>query len=122
MKLSCSHYYNEINLNVGCPSKAVQKGSFGACLMKNKKLVRNCLAAMNNACDIDVSIKCRIGLSKDFNYDFLSLWHNKKTLDVKNWIKKTNCHCTYDCAWSLNILGNAKYQPELIGSVFGKSW
>ena len=40
----------------------------------------------------------------------------------KNWIKKTNCHCTYDCAWSLNILGNIKYQPELIESVFGKSW
>ena len=63
-----------------------------------------------------------LGNIRDFNYDFLSLWHNKKTQSVKKWIKKTNCHCTYDCAWSLNILGNAKYQPELIGSVFGKSW
>ena len=63
-----------------------------------------------------------LGNIRDFNYDFLSLWHNKKTQSVKKWIKKSNCHCTYDCAWSLNILGNAKYQPELIGSVFGKSW
>ena len=63
-----------------------------------------------------------LGNIRDFDYDFLSLWHNKKTQNVKNWIKKTNCHCTYDCAWSLNILGNIKYQPELIESVFGKSW
>ena len=63
-----------------------------------------------------------LGNIRDFNYDFLSLWHNKKTLGVKNWIKKTDCHCTYDCAWSLNILGNIKYQPELIKSVFEKSW
>ena len=38
--------YDEINLNVGCPSKAVQKGSFGACLMKDKHLVRNCIESM----------------------------------------------------------------------------
>ena len=71
-KIAKSYNYDEINLNVGCPSKAVQKGSFGACLMKNKKLVRNCLEAMNNSADIEVSIKCRIGLGKDFNYEFFS--------------------------------------------------
>ena len=62
--------YDEINLNVGCPSKAVQKGSFGACLMQDKKLVKNCLDAMQTNKNIEVSIKCRIGLGKDFNYDF----------------------------------------------------
>tara|TARA_B100000965_G_scaffold279190_1_gene237036 strand:- start:76 stop:1062 length:987 start_codon:yes stop_codon:yes gene_type:complete len=62
--------YNEINLNVGCPSKAVQKGSFGACLMKDKNLVKNCLDAMQINKNIEVSIKCRIGLGKNFNYDF----------------------------------------------------
>ena len=71
-KIAQSNNYNEINLNVGCPSKAVQKGSFGACLMKNKTLVRNCLEAMNNVCNIEVSIKCRIGLGKDFNYEFFA--------------------------------------------------
>ena len=71
-KIAKSYNYDEINLNVGCPSKAVQKGSFGACLMKNKILVRNCLEAMINSADIEVSIKCRIGLGYEFNYEFFS--------------------------------------------------
>ena len=69
-KLAYELNYDEINLNVGCPSKAVQKGSFGACLMKNKSLVKNCLDAMQINKNIEVSIKCRIGLGKDFNYEF----------------------------------------------------
>ena len=71
-KIAKEYNYNEINLNVGCPSKAVQKGKFGACLMKEKKLVKDCLYAMNNVGGIEVSIKCRIGLGKDFDYDFFS--------------------------------------------------
>ena len=71
-KIAKSYNYDEINLNVGCPSKAVQKGSFGVCLMKNKKLVRACLETMQNASDIEVSMKCRIGLGSDFNYDYFS--------------------------------------------------
>jgi len=62
--------YDEINLNVGCPSKAVQKGSFGACLMKDKTLVRQCLESMQSNSNIEVSLKCRIGLGKNLNYDF----------------------------------------------------
>ena len=69
-KIAKNYNYNEINLNVGCPSKAVQKGSFGACLMNKKVLVRNCLEAMMESADIEVSIKCRIGIGKEFNYDF----------------------------------------------------
>ena len=69
-KLAYELNYDEINLNVGCPSKAVQKGSFGACLMKDKVLVKNCLDAMQINRNIEVSIKCRIGLGKDFNYEF----------------------------------------------------
>jgi tRNA-dihydrouridine synthase A len=71
-KIAKSYNYDEINLNVGCPSKAVRKGKFGACLMKDKKLVRNCLEAMSSTSGIEVSIKCRIGLGKDFNYEFFS--------------------------------------------------
>ena len=76
-KIAKSYNYDEINLNVGCPSKAVQKGSFGACLMRDKFLVKNCLESMNNINDIEVSLKCRIGIGKDFNYDFFSDFINE---------------------------------------------
>ena len=68
-KIAYSYNYDEINLNVGCPSKAVQKGSFGACLMKNKILVRQCLESLQSN-KIEVSMKCRIGLGREKNYDF----------------------------------------------------
>ena len=71
-RIAKSYNYDEINLNVGCPSKAVQKGSFGACLMQDKKLVRACLETMQNASDIEVTMKCRIGLGNDLNYDYFS--------------------------------------------------
>jgi tRNA-dihydrouridine synthase A len=54
--------YNEINLNVGCPSDRVQSGSFGAVLMKNPKLVARCCEAMKTATSIDITVKCRIGV------------------------------------------------------------
>ena len=68
-EIAYQYNYNEINLNVGCPSKAVQKGSFGACLMQDKILVKECLEIMQND-KIVVSMKCRIGLGKNLNYDF----------------------------------------------------
>ncbi len=54
--------YDEINLNVGCPSGRVQSGAFGACLMKQPALVARCVAAMRGAVDIPVTVKCRIGV------------------------------------------------------------
>ena len=68
-KIAIDYNYDEINLNVGCPSKAVQKGSFGACLMKDKLLVRNCIEALQND-KIEATLKCRLGLGKELNYDF----------------------------------------------------
>ena len=68
-KIAVNYNYDEINLNVGCPSKAVQKGSFGACLMQNKKLVRNCIEALQND-KIEASLKCRLGLGNKLNYEF----------------------------------------------------
>ena len=76
-KIAKIYNYDEINLNVGCPSKAVQKGSFGACLMKDKVLVRNCLDSMASSSDIIVSLKCRIGIGKDHDYDFFSEFINE---------------------------------------------
>lgn len=63
--------YDEINLNLGCPSERVQKGSFGACLMIEPKLVQTCLNAMKQSVSIPVTAKCRTGIDKIEDYDFL---------------------------------------------------
>ena len=68
-KIAIDYNYDEINLNVGCPSKAVQKGSFGACLMRDKILVRNCIEALQND-KIEATLKCRLGLGRELNYEF----------------------------------------------------
>jgi tRNA-dihydrouridine synthase A len=57
-----AHGYDEINLNVGCPSDRVQSGSFGAVLMKNPKLVAACCEAMKKSTSVDLTVKCRIGV------------------------------------------------------------
>jgi len=54
--------YDEVNLNVGCPSSRVQAGRFGACLMKEPELVAECVSAMRTAVSIPVTVKCRIGV------------------------------------------------------------
>lgn len=54
--------YREINLNVGCPSDRVQGGNFGACLMATPQLVAECVAAMQRAVTVPVTVKCRIGI------------------------------------------------------------
>lgn len=54
--------YDEINLNVGCPSDRVQSGAFGACLMKTPALVAECVAAMRGAVGVPVTVKCRLGV------------------------------------------------------------
>src|SRR5690242_8113205 len=54
--------YDEINLNVGCPSDRVQSGRFGACLMREPALVADCMAAMRDAVSLPVTVKCRIGV------------------------------------------------------------
>src|ERR1700760_3450192 len=56
--------YDEINLNCGCPSDRVQSGRFGACLMREPKLVAECVAAMAAAVDVPVTVKCRIGVDE----------------------------------------------------------
>ena len=62
--------YDEININLGCPSKKVQKNKFGACLMKEPDLVAECINEMVNSCNIPVTAKTRIGFddTEDFNY------------------------------------------------------
>ncbi len=64
--------YDEININLGCPSKKVQKNKFGACLMKEPDLVSECINAMVNACKIPVTAKTRIGFDNIESYDYLN--------------------------------------------------
>ncbi len=63
--------YDEINLNCGCPSDRVQKGAFGACLMRDPKLVADCVKAMQDAVDVPVTVKHRLGLDGTTTYSFV---------------------------------------------------
>ena len=70
-KLAEQWGYDEVNLNCGCPSERVQKGSFGACLMSEPNLVADCVKAMQDACSLPVTVKHRIGIDKIDNYEFV---------------------------------------------------
>ncbi len=61
--------YDAINMNVGCPSDRVKSGRFGACLMAEAALVGQCVAAMQRAVSIPVSVKCRLGIDRDDSYE-----------------------------------------------------
>ncbi len=63
--------YQEINMNVGCPSDRVKAGRFGACLMAEPDLVRDTISAMRDAVTIPVSVKCRLGIDRDDSYEAL---------------------------------------------------
>ncbi len=76
-KLAEEYSYKEVNLNLGCPSKKVQKNSFGACLMKEPELVADCLNEMVNACNIPVTAKTRIGVDDIEEFDYLNKFVNK---------------------------------------------
>ena len=72
----CAHIgadfgYDEINLNIGCPSDRVANARFGACLMAEPELVADCVAAMRAACDLPVTVKTRIGIDDSEDYEFL---------------------------------------------------
>jgi tRNA-dihydrouridine synthase A len=69
-RLGEQYGYDEINLNVGCPSDRVQSGRFGACLMAEPGLVAECLRAMRDAVTIPVTVKCRIGIDDQDDYAF----------------------------------------------------
>jgi tRNA-dihydrouridine synthase A len=70
-KLGAQAGYDEINLNVGCPSDRVQSGTFGAVLMKSPDLVSECIKAMQDAVDVEVTVKCRIGVDDQVPQDVL---------------------------------------------------
>lgn len=82
-KIGMDMGYDEINFNIGCPSKKAQHGSFGACLMQNQDLIIECITAMQKTVSIPVSVKMRLGINNTFSYP--KLHHLIATL--------TNCGC-----------------------------
>lgn len=71
-KLAADRGYDEVNINVGCPSDRVQNGRFGACLMAEPDLVAECVDAMKQVVDIPVTVKTRIGIDEQDSYEFLT--------------------------------------------------
>ena len=71
-KLGASRGYDEININVGCPSDRVQSGAFGACLMAEPESVAACVASMREVTDVPVTVKSRIGIDDRDDYGFLA--------------------------------------------------
>jgi tRNA-dihydrouridine synthase A len=71
-RIAARRGYDEVNLNVGCPSDRVQRGRFGACLMLEPGLVRDCVSAMREAVDIPVTVKTRLGVDDRYSYDYFS--------------------------------------------------
>jgi tRNA-dihydrouridine synthase A len=70
-KLAEGYGYDEVNLNIGCPSERVQRGAFGACLMAEPELVADCVRAIREAVRVPVTVKHRIGLNKEEDYSFV---------------------------------------------------
>jgi tRNA-dihydrouridine synthase A len=70
-RLAAQWGYDEVNLNCGCPSERVQRGSFGACLMAEPTLVAECVKAMRDVVDIPVTVKHRIGIDRVEDYGFV---------------------------------------------------
>jgi len=77
-KIAQDFGYDEVNLNVGCPSDRVQNNMIGACLMGHPQLVADCIKAMQDACDIPVTVKHRIGIDDQDSYE--ELHHFVKTV------------------------------------------
>ncbi|MFW5453577.1 tRNA dihydrouridine(20/20a) synthase DusA [Thioalkalivibrio sulfidiphilus] len=71
-RMAEDHGYDEVNLNVGCPSDRVQSGRFGACLMAEPQLVADCVEAMRSACGLPVTVKTRIGIDDRDSYPELT--------------------------------------------------
>ena len=79
--------YDEININLGCPSKKVQKNKFGACLMKEPDLVAECINSMVNSCKIPVTAKTRIGFDDMEEFDYLNKFiHKMRDAGTKTFI------------------------------------
>jgi len=86
-KLGAQWNYDEINLNLGCPSPRVRKGGFGAALMQAPQLVAHCLKAMHEACNLPISLKCRLGVdAMDSDQALLDFLGTMADAGCKHWV------------------------------------
>ena len=86
-KIAEDYGYDEVNLNVGCPSERVQKGKFGACLMLEPNLVAECVSKMSQAVSIPITVKCRLGIDNNNEYEFLENFVNiVKVTGIKTFV------------------------------------
>ena len=86
-KIAEDYGYDEVNLNVGCPSERVQKGKFGACLMLEPNLVAECVSKMSQAVSIPITVKCRLGIDNNNEYEFLENFINiVKVTGIKTFV------------------------------------
>ena len=86
-KIAEDMWYDEININLGCPSKKVQKNMFGACLRKEPDLVAECINAMVKSCNIPVTAKTRIGFDDVESFEYLnSFIHKMRDAGAKTFI------------------------------------
>ena len=76
------------------------------------------IAANGTVYPCEILEKKILGDLRKNDMNFMKIWKGQKTKEVKDFIKKTNCNCTYECALTYNILGNLRYQPSLIRSIF----
>src|SRR5690349_6576086 len=76
-KLAEDYGYDEVNLNIGCPSERVQRGAFGACLMAEPELVADCVRAIRETVNVPVTVKHRLGLDKVEDFSFVETFVRK---------------------------------------------
>ena len=60
-----------------------------------------------------------LGNLRDADLNFMNIWNSKEAKETCNWISDTNCHCTYECAWTINVIGNIRYKPKLLQAALG---
>jgi tRNA-dihydrouridine synthase A len=101
--------YDEINLNVGCPSERVQSGAFGACLMAEPELVADCLSAIREAAPgVAVTVKCRIGIDDRDDYGFFERF---VTTTAKSGVQVFIVHARKACLSGLSPRQNREIPP-----------
>lgn len=110
--------YDEINLNVGCPSPRVQKGAFGACLMKEPELVKECMLAMSKAVKIRCTVKCRLGVDNFDSYEFAKEFVDKVSEGGKGIIKHFVIHARKAILKGLNPAQNRSIPPLMYDRVY----
>ena len=110
--------YDEINLNVGCPSPRVQKGAFGACLMKEPELVRQCMEAMTKAVKIKCTVKCRLGVDDFDSYEFAKEFVQMVSRGGEGPIRQFTIHARKAFLKGLNPAQNRNIPPLMYDRVY----